>query len=518
MKPKQIFYRFYYPLKKHFFKSAIIKEYHIQSSNLHPEILFPHYSIDDKLVEESTQTFNFLNRAYTFNDRIEWTFNEYGTLWSFNLHYYSWLSDDKISVEFRLDTINQVIDNQNKNEIFANSYTASLRIVNWIKFLLQYHIKDNKIKANLYQQSHRLNEFPEYHIMGNYLLENGIALVWAGVYFNDASFRQLGEQIVTKELDEQILNDGSHFEKSVSYHSNILRRLLDLTLFYDTIIGDDTLYNYLIIKSSQMLSHLFVLNSSNYFPPHFGDSNERLLVNFCELQNVAQNLRLDTNDCALNECGIRKLQRDQVVVFFNMGNVPAAYQPGHSHADALSFTLNIDNLPIIVDRGTSIYEQSEQRLMERSTSAHNTISVNGENSSDVWAAFRMGKRPSIIVHKDDEAVIDCSHNGFEKLNITHRRKINILNKEIVISDLLEGWSGQQAFSYLHFYPETIIEISDYKEFVTINRSLCLNVEGADFYLEEYEYCEGFNQTKVAMRLVFKIKNRNISIKIKVLDG
>ena len=62
----------------------------------------------------------------------------------------------------------------------------------------------------------------EYHILGNHLLENGFSLFFGAYYFQDEKFYVKAKKILTDELDEQILEDGAHFELSSMYHQIML--------------------------------------------------------------------------------------------------------------------------------------------------------------------------------------------------------------------------------------------------------------------------------------------------------
>ena len=73
----------------------------------------------------------------------------------------------------------------------------------------------------------RLKDNLEYHILGNHLLENAFSLLFGSIYFNDDSFFEISEKILLEQLDEQILNDGAHFELSPMYHCITLHKVLD---------------------------------------------------------------------------------------------------------------------------------------------------------------------------------------------------------------------------------------------------------------------------------------------------
>ena len=70
------------------------------------------------------------------------------------------------------------------------------------------------------------------------------------------------------------------------------------------------------------------------------------------------------------------------------------YLPGHAHADTLSFELSLFGQRVLVNSGTSQYEAGPERSRQRGTAAHNTVIVDGHDSSEVWAGFRVARRAS----------------------------------------------------------------------------------------------------------------------------
>ena len=82
-------------------------------------------------------------------------------------------------------------------------------------------------------------------------------------------------------------------------------------------------------------------------------------------------------------------------VMYDAGNIGPSYQPGHSHAQSLSFELSYKGKKVFVNSGISEYENSKIRSFQRSTASHNTIEINGMNSSDVWHSFRVAKRAKV---------------------------------------------------------------------------------------------------------------------------
>lgn len=515
---QQIFYRFYYPVKQIFYSDLIPSQKQLDKIPCFSPIAFPVFSCQQNLFVAPTNQFVFLNKSKSFGSSVDWTFKEYGMLWSFHLHYFDWLNDNAIGEQEKLDTIKDWIKQNDNSLLFTHSYPTSLRLVNWIKFLVSHQIKDTSINTSVFSQAKRLYHFPEYHLMGNHLLENAVSLVWAGIYLEDIQLKHFGFQLLNRELKEQILEDGAHFEKSISYHSIILKNLLELQLFPVSKETDNEFYKLLKNSSIDMISFLFAMSKGLNSLPHFSDSNERMCISFNELLFVAQDLMLYPKEIVLNDSGFRRFDVGNFRLFFNAGLLKADYQPGHIHADTFSFCLFADGQPVIVDRGVSTYELSEKRLAERGTAAHNTVCVNSENTSDVWSAFRMGKRPHVKIEKDSVTEICCVHDAYKsKYGILHRRHIVNGELSIEITDTLDNLCTYNAMIYMHFYPGICPEKKG-TEWHLNKEEIKIELDCQESWLEEYQYCIGINETIAAYRIAGRITERRTNTVISVENG
>ena len=86
-------------------------------------------------------------------------------------------------------------------------------------------------------------------------------------------------------------------------------------------------------------------------------------------------------------------------LIFDAAAVGASYIPGHAHADTLSFEMSIGIERVFVNTGTSEYGLTQNRINQRKTRSHNTVEVDGLDSSKVWSNFRVGNRASIFKQK-----------------------------------------------------------------------------------------------------------------------
>lgn len=179
-------------------------------------------------------SFIFLNERGSVSNSESWNDPAKEKLWLYNLHYFEDLVSE--DAESKRDWHREYIDSWiSQNPIMGGNgwepYPSSLRIVNWIKYFLNGEEPEPRWLESLYQQAHVLYHNLEYHLLGNHLLANGKALVFAGLYFEDGSadnWLNKGLEILNEQLEEQILSDGAHFELSPMYHCIILADLLDL--------------------------------------------------------------------------------------------------------------------------------------------------------------------------------------------------------------------------------------------------------------------------------------------------
>ena len=391
--------------------------------------------------------FSFLNVTDVFRG---WSDTSHGKLWTFNLNYMDWLRQDSINSEEGEKWIDRFIEDLSDNRVGLEPYPIALRVNNWIKFLVRYPecATAERLKA-LYSQVKLLSRKLEYKLMGNHLLEDAFALFVASIYFNDNKLYKKASKLLKGQLKEQVLPDGAHFEQSPMYHCILLDRLLDCINFASN--SDDEDYKgFLKDIAIKMLGHLESIIWEDGSIPLLNDSALGIAPTAEQIFDYARRLGLAWKPVPLKECGYRKLKRGVFEAIVDVGNITASYQPAHSHADTFNYELRVNGQPFIVDSGISTYEDNGDRHYERSTKAHNTVSVKDKDSSHVWRTFRVGKRAKIKLIKDTPDVIIAEHDGFGR-NCTHRRLFNFDNEgNLCIEDFVA--SKTEAISYIHLAP------------------------------------------------------------------
>ena len=495
LKFKQIYFRIFYFFKKKFFKFKFQCNSTIETANLKWKNTVYYNNTYFK-----KNKFSFLNLDHKFNQKIDWNYRTNGLLWCYNLNYFEYLNQKDLSFSEGISLIKSYVENDNFIDTGKDSYPISLRGINWIKFILIHEIKDTKINLTLFKHYKILFRNIEYHIMGNHILENGFSLFFAAYFFKNQNFLTKSKKILFKELNEQILNDGSHFELSTMYHQIILFRILDCISFLKINKIENKLFNNLFRKKAElMLSFLQTISYNCNTVPLLNDSSKGVAPESMELFKYAKSLNLKWTTIKLDESGYKKWIFDNFEIIMDVGKIGPDYIPGHAHADTFNFELYFKSKPVVIDLGISTYENNGTRINERSTKFHNTISVDNKNSSEVWSSFRVAERAKVKSILKTTDTIKFSHNGYIKLGLIHTRMFSKTKNIFKIEDHLGFEKNKNLCSNLHFHPDVKPRIED--NFIFISDLKIKMVGYINPKLIEYNYPLGFNKYKRATKLI-----------------
>jgi uncharacterized heparinase superfamily protein len=161
-----------------------------------------------------------------------------------------------------------------------------------------------------------------------------------------------------------------------------------------------------------------------------------------------------------SDSGYVRVEVSDAVVLMDVAPIGPDYLPGHAHADTLSFELSMFGHRVIVNGGTSRYGVGNERDAERSTRAHSTVMIDDEDSSVVWAGFRVGQRARpfdlSITNNAHEARISCAHDGYRRLSgkPVHHRVLLLQPRLLRIEDRVEG-IFKHAVARFHLHPSIV---------------------------------------------------------------
>jgi hypothetical protein len=445
--------------------------------------------------------FTFLNITDTFHG---WNMGDHGALWTYNLNYMDWLEQEDITIEECEKWIDRFIDDLTDNHIGQDPYPIALRIINWIKFFCKHpECQSKRRNDSMYAQTLLLERKLEYHLLGNHLLEDSYALTIAAIYFHDFRLFRKASGLLRKQLNEQILPDGAHYEQSPMYHCILLDRLLDCINFSlnNYLFDGQTVFtDFLCQQAARMLGHLQSIIYADGSIPLLNDAANGIAPTATQLFRYAERLGIRWQPLNLGACGYRKLSTSSMELIADIGNISATYQPGHSHADTFSYELRIGGQQVIVDTGISTYNKNQRRQYERSTAAHNTVSVDGLDSSQVWGGFRVGKRATVTVLQDTFSELIARHDGFGR-NVIHQRRFLLTANELCIEDHIIG-QPTHAVSYLHFSPQLHATIVSREEGIIKVGPATIKIEGfSDLKLTKNSVSTEYNHLQVCDMLI-----------------
>ena len=501
-----------YQVKYRLFKAKPLKYYSLNGPVYYKPLTFLDVKKMDFSVKVKQETFffRFLNLSKSFVGEVDWNFEGYGRLWNYNLQYMDWLNQNSLKIQQKDELAIDLYTYLWNGKLKMEPYPASLRIMNGIRYLSLHEGVDSRLRNFIKSEANFLTNRLEYHLLANHLLENAFAVYMAGVFFEETNWIKLGESLLRKELNEQILDDGAHFELSPMYHQIIFFRVLEF-LAYESPESD--LYAFVIQKAANMLSWLNIITFKNGQIPHFNDSINGIALSSAQLLDIAGRLglKVDSNH-VLKDSGFRKFENDIFELIIDVHGIAPPYQPGHAHADTFTFCLNYNEKPIIVDPGISTYNIGKRRDLERSTYFHNTINVNKQSSAEVWSGFRVGRRLNVDILKESPNLIEAIHNGYRIFKLNHKRKFEFSREKIEIIDHIEGDYADKKVNIqacLHFHPSVKLELIQGGEFL-VDDCISLLISGFNkVYLVDYNYCLGYNKFEKAFKIIVILdKNAN----------
>ncbi len=457
----------------------------------------------------------------------DWHCDRFSMLWRYNLHYLDALNEGYVGSRMAVayDLLGRwVAANPAACGIGWDPYPLSIRIVNIIKFLGGQESPNSKWLISLSEQASVLGQRIERHILGNHIFANGKALVFSGAYLSGSDadrWLKKGLKILDREIKEQFLEDGAHFELSPMYHSTLLWDMCDLVNLAERanlpqLSARLSEWRLVVVRGLQWLRSM---QHPDGGIPFFNDAAFGIAPTLADLEDYASRLEgcSPVPDVGKDNFGAHYHAQsgyasidlgDGNKTLLDLARVGPDYQPGHAHADTLSFELSLFGKRIFVNSGTSQYGDDAERHRQRSTSAHNTVEVDGENSSEVWSGFRVARRAYPVLelfdNQSDKILIRASHTGYLRLKgrVLHRREWLFESGHIELLDKVEG-EHEVAVARLYVHPKI--------RFIEEQRRFIARLEGGGYVVVEFKGGESSRLVRSSWHPEFgkKIENQCI---------
>ncbi len=427
--------------------------------------------------------FAFLNHEETFGE-LDWSRRHVSHLWSYNLHYFDYALDlarafgatgeERYVRRFEELALGWVRGTDPGRGDGWEPYAIPLRVVNWIYALLL--LGDavrpearKELEGSLAAQLPFLERRLEYHILANHLQKNFKALAVGGLFFQGpAAERWLrkGERGSWRELFEQVLPDGAQYERSPMYHAIATADYLELISLFrqagrpvppEAAVRVEAMVDAMgILTRPDGSLHLFN-DAANGIAP------ERADVDALARAVLGRGVPSPEGLVALPDAGywgvVDAAAGTRLLV--DAGDPGPRYQPGHAHCDLLSFELDLAGRRFAVDAGVHGYDGDPYREYVRSTRAHNTVMIGDREQAEVWATFRMARRPRKITGRavldGAELRFEGSYRPYHHRRATHVRRIEGRAGRWRVTDRVDGAPGARLKSFLHLHPDWTVE-------------------------------------------------------------
>ena len=456
----------------------------------------------------------YLDFASVGDAKVPWELNRHQHLVTL-AKAYRFTDDDRFAVELIAQWRHWQKENPYPRGInWASSLEVAFRSLSWlwVYFLLEgtpamtpeFHAE--WLRAMGLSGRHIELYLSTYFSPNTHLLGEAVALFFIGTLCSDfrssARWKRQGWEIVLRESERQVRQDGFYFEQSTHYHVYALDLLLHTAVLAS--LNNMPFPPEYYRRLEQMLDALGTLCGTGS-PPRWGDDDGGRV--FDPRRNRAEHLsdplatgsvlfgrgdfkflagglreetlwllgeqgaaefdRIDakppyTNSTSLREtglyvmsCSYRKLRA--VIDAGPQG----ALEAGHGHADALSLILHAEGHELLGDPGTYAYVSAgAERDQFRGTASHNTIQVDRRSQSIPrgpfgWERLTKTVAESWITGQTFDLFVG-SHDGyaFPSNSVVHRRYVFFRKPKLwLVRDLMLGNGKHQVDIHWHVNPE-----------------------------------------------------------------
>ena len=417
----------------------------------------PHHRTGDS-------SFRLLSQEKTVQLPAGWHNRALGKKWLMELNAFHWLPEDASNQAARL--VHSWCEHCGSPPAPAwHPYMTSQRICNWLKWHLAGHALPQQAIALLAVQAEFVRQNPCDDELDHKYLNNGKALLFCGCLLNSPrapAWREQGWRLITRYVPELVADDGGYIGLSTMYHSALLLDLLDIANLLRALEQDVPEFLHAAITRAR--HWLACLRHPDGTPALFNDAALQVVPEPDALEDYARRLGYGQRRAPaqglnlLADSGFARLAQNDSVLLVDVGAIGPDHAASHGHADTLSFEMSLHGRQLFVDSGLYSYEEMPTRLQLRATAAHNTATLDGRNSSDVWSNFKGGRRARVhnLRHQGDARCLSISagHDGFKRLTnpLLHHRQWILQPGRLRLIDTFSGRGRHHIELHFHLHP------------------------------------------------------------------
>jgi uncharacterized heparinase superfamily protein len=471
------------------------------------------------LAELGSGTIKLLGTSRNLGQPVRWQHADAPQLWRFHLHYWDWAwglaaetdRDAARAVFARLWRSWQTACGFGLGDAWL-PYPAALRAWSWCG-LYRDLVADGDLEPAFLRElaAHAgfLRRHLETDVGGNHLIKDLKALAGLGLFLGDERMLVRALRRLDAQLAVQVLPDGGHYERAPAYHCQVLADLIDVA---ELLTGAGRTPGPALARAiAHMRGWLGVVLTPDEELPLLNDGYP---VPHSLIAALRPGPRPTGQLVSLMHSGLVRATAGGWHLIADVGAPCPDELPAHAHADTLGCLLTADGVPLLVDTGTSTYAAGTVRRYERSTAAHNTVELDGVDSTEVWGAFRAGRRARVCaataVCDADGVTVAAEHDGYRRLpgRPVHRRLWRLTGAGLRVDDEVTGGGRHAVAIRWHLAPGSAVRMrNDGAVVATAAGEFTVQVTAspeARLDVEAGAVAAGFQRTTVAPVLTCRI--------------
>ena len=275
-------------------------------------------------------------------------------------------------------------------------------------------------------------------------------------------------QLLTREIQRQVMPDGGHCERSPAVQVLLLRDLID--------IRGALLAAHKEVPSSVQSAIDRMAPMVRFF--RHGDGGLALFNDTDEGDPSALDLLLARSGASgkplthAPHSGFQRLSAGGTLILCDAGAPPARPNDAHAHAGTLSFEFSVGKERMIVNCGALPGADAAWRRAQRTTAAHSTAVIDDTNSAELRADGSLGSRPEKVSSTRNESEgaiwVEAQHDGYQRhFGVVHKRRLYLAaaGNDLRGEDAFAGEGGKRVkgggkpFAIrFHLHPEVRVSL------------------------------------------------------------
>lgn len=452
----------------------------------------------DRAESAANARLTFMNQSLELRTEpsITWydsRFEELPLLWALKLYAFEPLEDVVLGVDPKQDdapALRREFDDWIKDWIDSieigrlrylrrgwTPWSVSLRIQRWIQYAAWRRQVAGEaeigsgfeaaFERELYKNAVFLRNHIEWDVGGNHLVENGIALIVAGLFFDgESDWIEVGSSILAETGLTQFLDDGCHYERSPMYHVLTLTRFLTAAELLSA--SEWAVPTAIEATATNGTAFLESIRPPDGRIPLLNDAvyGQSLPLDDCLRYAAASGIRTNREQgmSTLGASGYRWLPTEIGTMLFDGGPVGPKHLPGHSHSDTLSVLLWLEEQPVVTDTGTFGYVSGPRREYARGVSSHSTVQLEDSEPIEIGGTYLLGSRPDpqLRTHSGEISLIEGRYESTSPFcpAYTHHRAVYGGDDWWLILDTVKGHDRRSVRSRLPLHPDVEPSVGD----------------------------------------------------------